>query len=124
MQLIYGNNEAMNPRSRSMHVARIERRYNGKTYVTILLRRSFREGKAVKHETLGNLTHLPERLIEIVRRSLLGEEFASTSERFRILRSLPHGHVQAVLGTITRLGLDNQPFQHVSSASLSRRAVE
>lgn len=107
MQLIYGNNDAMNPRSRSMHVARIERRYNGKTYVTILLRRSFREGKAVKHETLGNLTHLPERLIEIVRRSLLGEEFASTSERFRILRSLPHGHVQAVLGTITRLGLDN-----------------
>jgi transposase len=97
----------MNANPLSMHVARIVRRYKGKTYVTILLRRSFRDGKAVKHETLGNLSHLPERLIDIVRRSLLGEQFASIGERFRILRSLPHGHVQAVLGMIAKLGLDN-----------------
>jgi transposase len=98
----------MNANTRSMHVARIVRHYKGKTYVTILLRRSFRVGQAVKHETLGNLSHLPPRLIDIVRRSLLGEEFASTDECFRIIRSLPHGHVQAVLGMITRLGLDNR----------------
>jgi transposase len=90
-----------------MHVARIARSYKGKTYVTILLRRSFREGQTVKHETLGNLTHLPERLIDIVRRSLQGEEFASTSERFRIVRSLPHGHVQAVLAMIAKVKLDD-----------------
>src|SRR5260221_7095331 len=97
----------MNANCPKMHVARIVRRYKGKTYVTILLRRSFREGKAVKHETLGNLSHLPERLIDVVRRSLLGEQFASTDERFRILRSSPHGHVQAALGMIAKLGLDN-----------------
>jgi transposase len=107
VQLHCRNNNRMNANSPSMHVARIVRHYKGKTYVTILLRRSFREGKAVKHETLGNLSHLPERLIDIVRRSLLGEEFASSDERFRILRSLPHGHVQAVLGMISKLGLDS-----------------
>mgnify|MGYP001081417737 CR=1 FL=1 len=56
----------MHANTRSMHVARIERHYKGKTYVTILLRRSYREGKAVKHETLGNLSHLPERLIDMI----------------------------------------------------------
>jgi transposase len=107
MQLQCRDNHRMKANSPSMHVARIERRYKGKTYVTVLLRRSFRVGQAVKHETLGNLSHLPERLIDIVRRSLQGEAFASTSERFRIIRSLPHGHVQAVLGMITKLGLPN-----------------
>ena len=91
MQLYCRYNNGMSANARSMHVARIVRHYKGKTYVTVLLRRSFRDGKAVKHETLGNLSHLPPRLIEIVRRALLGEEFASTDERFRISRSLPHG---------------------------------
>jgi Transposase DDE domain len=91
---------------RSMHVARIARVYKGKTYVTFLLRRSFRDGAQVKHQTLANLSHLPERVIDIVRRSLQGEDFASVHERFRVRRSLPHGHVEAVLGTICRLGLD------------------
>lgn len=90
-----------------MHVARIQRSYKGKTYVTYLLRRSFRDGRHVKHETLANLSHLPERLIDIVRRSLQGQEFAATSERFRVSRSLPHGHVEAVLGAIRQLGLDS-----------------
>jgi transposase len=91
---------------RSMHVARIVRSYKGKTYVTYLLRRSYRDGPHVKHETLGNLSHLPERLIDIIRRSLQGEAFAAPADRFRVTRSLPHGHVEAVLGTIRRLGLD------------------
>ena len=43
---------------------------------THLLRRSYREGGTVKNETLGNLSHLPESLIEIIRRSLQGETFA------------------------------------------------
>jgi transposase len=97
---------SMDANNRSMHVARITRTYKGKTYVTILLRRSFRAGKAVKHETLANLTSLPERLIDIVRRSVQGEQFASASERIRITRSTPHGHVQAVLGMIAKLGLE------------------
>jgi transposase len=96
----------MTANGRSMHVARISRSYKGKVYVTHLLRRSFRDGPHVKHQTLANLSHLPERLIDIVRRSLQGEDFASVTERFRVSRSLPHGHVEAVLGTMRRLGLD------------------
>ena len=47
-------------------MATTKRVYKGKTYVTHLLRRSVRKGKTVTHETLGNLSHLPDHLIEIV----------------------------------------------------------
>lgn len=93
-------------KTRSMHVARIERKYKGKTYRTYLLRHSYRDGDAVKHETLANLSHLPERVIDVIRRSLQGETFATTKEIFQVTGSKPHGHVQAVLGTIRKIGLD------------------
>lgn len=96
----------MASRSGSFHVAKIVRRCKGKQYVTYLLRRSYRQGKKVLHETLGNISHLPEPLIEIIRRSLRGEEFVSVGEAFQITRSLPHGHVEAVLGMIGKLGLE------------------
>src|SRR5437764_13503219 len=91
---------------RRMHVAKIVRRHKGKTYVSYLLRRSYRDGAQVKHQTLANLSHLPEPVIDLIRRSLQGEVFVSAQQTFRITRSLPHGHVHAVLGTIRSLGLD------------------
>ena len=81
-------------------------RYKERTYVSHLLRRSYREGGKVKHETLGNLSHLPEGVVEIVRRALAGEELVPAGEAFAIERSLPHGHVAAVLGTLRRLELE------------------
>jgi len=75
-------------------------------YETTLLRRSYREGGKVKHETLGNLSHLPAPLIELVRRGLAGETFVPAEEAFQIERSLPHGHVAAVLGRARKLGLE------------------
>jgi hypothetical protein len=96
----------MPARNRSAHVAKIVRRHKGKQYITYLLRRSYRDGKKVLHETLGNISHLPERLIEIIRRSLQGEEFVSVDEAFRTTRSLPHGHIDAVLRMIRKLRLD------------------
>src|SRR5947209_12688953 len=92
--------------ARRMHVAKIVRRHKGKTYVSYLLRRSYREGGQVKHQTLANLSHLPEPLIDLIRRSLQGETFVSAQQTFRITRSLPHGHVHAVLGTIRSLRLN------------------
>jgi transposase len=89
-----------------MHVAKIVRRHKGKTYVSYLLRRSYREGAQVKHQTLANLSHLPEPIIDLIRRSLQGEQFVSAQQTFRITRSLPHGHVHAVLGIIRTLGLE------------------
>src|SRR5208337_4506496 len=96
----------MPARSGAVHVATTRRIYKGKTYVTHLLRRSIRKGKTVTHETLGNLSHLPDHLIEIIKRSLKGETFVPAAETFRITRSLPHGHVDAVLTMIRKLGVE------------------
>jgi transposase len=99
----------MPARNGAVHVATTKRVYKGKTYVTHLLRRSLRKGKTVTHETLGNLSHLPDHLIEIIKRYLKGETFvpAAGADAFRITRSLPHGHVEAVLTMIRKLGLDD-----------------
>ena len=88
-------------------MATTKRVYKGKTYLTHLLRRSIRKGKTVTHETLGNLSHLPDHLIDLIRRSLKGEAFVPAAEVVRITRSLPHGHVEAVLKMIKKLGLDD-----------------
>jgi len=96
----------MASRNGSVHVATIIRRYNGKVYKTYLLRRTYRQGKKVLHETLGNLSHLPEATITLIRRSLKGESFVSTRDAFRTTRSQSHGHVEAILRMIRKLGLD------------------
>ena len=96
----------MSKRGGAVHVATTRRRYKDKVYETHLLRRTFREGGKVKHETVGNLSHLPPEVIELIRGALQGETFVSVEASFDCERSLPHGHVAAVLGTLRRLGLD------------------
>jgi hypothetical protein len=97
----------MPSRTGAVHVATTKRVYKGKTYVTHLLRRSIRKGKSVTHETLGNLSHLPDHVIDLIKRSLKGETFVPAAAAVRITRSLPHGHVEAVLKMIKTLGLDD-----------------
>lgn len=72
----------------------------------ILVRESYREDGKVKSRTLANLSHLPPETIEAVRRSLRGEVLVTLSEAVTIERSLPHGHVAAVLGVARKLGLE------------------
>jgi transposase len=96
----------MSKRGGAVHVATTRRRYKDKVYETHLLRRTYRESGKVKHETLGNLSHLPPDVVELIRRSLQGETFVSVETSFDCVRSLPHGHVAAVLGTLRRLGLE------------------
>jgi hypothetical protein len=96
----------MAARRGGIHVATTKRVYKGKTYVTHLLRRSIRKGKTVTHATLGNLSHLPDHIIQLIKRSLKGETFVPVGEAFRITRSLPHGHIDAVLTLIRQLGLE------------------
>jgi hypothetical protein len=88
-----------------MHVAKVVRPYKDRVYSYHFLRQTYREGRAVKHRTLANLSHLPDELIELIGRSLKGERFVSASAALRTVRSLPHGHVAAVLGMARRLGL-------------------
>ena len=89
-----------------MHVDTIRRRHGERVYESFLVRRSVREGKRVRKETLANISRLPAEAIEAVRRVLAGETLVSPEEALRIERSLPHGHVAAVLGTLRRLGLE------------------
>ena len=95
----------MASRGGAVHVATTTRRYKNHTYHSHLLRRTFREDGRVKHETLGNISHLPDRVIDLVRRALKGETFVNPENAFDCVRSLPHGHIAAVLGTLRQLGL-------------------
>ena len=89
----------------AMHVARVKRVHKGKEYVSVLLRQSYRDGPRVKHRTLASLTALPAAVIDAIERSLRGERLVPADEALRIIRSRPHGHVAAVLGTARTLGL-------------------
>ncbi len=88
-----------------MHVAKVARPYKDREYVYWFLRQTYREDGKVKHRTLANLSALPADVIELVARALKGEQFISAADALRTVRSLPHGHVAAVLGTARRLGL-------------------
>ena len=89
-----------------MHVVTIRRRHGEREYASTLVRRSVREGKRVRKETVANLSRLPAEAVEAVRRALAGEMLLAAGEAFAIERTLPHGHVAAVLGTARRLGLE------------------
>jgi len=71
----------------------------------ILLRESYRENGKVKSRTLANLSKLPVESIEVLRRSLKGEQLAPVTEAFEVLASSHHGHVHAVMLALQRLDL-------------------
>jgi Transposase DDE domain len=89
----------------AMHVVRVVSRQGGHEYTSTLLRNSYREDGKVKKQTLANLSHLPEPLVELIRAFLRGERFLPAGDALRITRTLPHGHVAAVLGMTRSLGL-------------------
>jgi Transposase DDE domain len=89
------------------HVATIRTKgKGGAEYTSYLLRRSYREGGKVRHENLGNLSHLPIEIIDAIREMLAGRVLVDLDQRFEIERSLPHGHIAAVLGVLRRLDLE------------------
>ena len=98
----------------------------------ILLRESFRREGKVKHRTLANLTDWPKPIVAGLRLLLKGHPPSSTlsSESFRITRSLPHGHVQAVLEVVGALGLDRllgsklSPERNLALAMITARILD
>jgi len=72
----------------------------------VLLRQGWREGGKVCKRTLANLTDWPACKVERLRRLLRDEPLLAPEEAFAIERSLPHGHVEAMLAMIRQLGLD------------------
>ena len=79
------------------------RHHKGKTYHSHLLCRSYREGARVRKETVGNLSHLPDPIIALIRRALQGDTLVS-ADQFAIVRSRPHGDGHAVLTAMEHLG--------------------
>jgi transposase/ribosomal protein L35 len=72
----------------------------------ILLREGWREGKKTLKRTLANLSHWPAQKIETLRRLLRDESLVSPQDLFTTQQTLPHGHVEALLAMIRKLGLD------------------
>ncbi len=90
-----------------MHVAVVPSRQQGRVYSSVLVRQSYREGGKVKHRTLANLSKLPPAAVDAVRAILRGDAVGPLDHAVEIERSLPHGHVAAVLGQLRQHGLDN-----------------
>jgi len=86
-----------------MYVARVP---NRSSPPAVLLRESYRDGGKVKTRTLANLTDWPDAKVEALRRVLKGDTAIVSADELRIERSLPHGHVAAVLGMAKKLKLD------------------
>jgi hypothetical protein len=74
-------------------------------YESVYLRRSYRDGKKVKHEQVANLTALPEAAIAAIEAVLAGHTLVSAADAVQITRSVPHGHVAAVWAQARALGL-------------------
>src|SRR5713101_1475768 len=72
----------------------------------ILLREGWRDGKKTRKRTLANLSEWPPHKIDLFRRVLRDEMLVSPAALFDTERTLPHGHVEAVLGTIRKIGLE------------------
>ena len=99
-----------------MYVALVPNRSSPPAY---LLREGYREDGKVKSRTLANLSHWPLAKIERLRRVLRDEVLSGAAEGLTMLRSLPHGHVAAVLGIARKIGLDRLLAAGQASARLA-----
>jgi hypothetical protein len=100
----------MAARSGAMHVARNKRAYVAKSgerrvYESVLVRRTYRDGGKVRHETLANLSALPAEAVAAIEATLKGERLVPAGQAVTITGSLPHGHVAAVHAMAVKLGL-------------------
>jgi len=94
----------------------IEKVPNRNSPPAVLLRECWREGGRVRKRTIANLSSLPEDVIEMLKHALKGEKLVPIQEAFSIKRSLPHGHVAAILLMLRRLGLE-----HIIATKRSRQ---
>src|SRR6266498_3503948 len=94
----------------AMHVARIRSSHTDKQgrrrgYESRYLRRTYRDGSSVKHETLANLSGLPEQTVDAIEAALKGTPLVPAAAAVTITASVPHGHVAAVHAMAAKLGL-------------------
>ena len=73
----------------------------------VLLREGWREGAKTLKRTLANLSHWPQQKIDSFRRLLQDELLVSPQDLFCTIKTLPHGHVEAILMAMRKLGMDS-----------------
>ena len=100
----------MTARGGAMHVARNRRTYTAKSgeqrvYESVLVRRTYRDGAKVRHETLANLSALPAEAVSAIEATLKGERLVPAGQAVQITAAAPHGHVAAVHAAAVTLGL-------------------
>ena len=100
----------MMARGGAMHVARNRRTYTAKSgeqrvYESVLVRRTYRDGARVRHETLANLSALPADAVSAIEATLKGERLVPAGQAVTITAAAPHGHVAAVHAAAVQLGL-------------------
>ena len=95
-----------------MYIAKIPNRGSPPA---ILLREGFRENGKVKQRTLANLTQWPSAKVDLLRRVLHNENLTAAEDRFEVTSSWHHGHVDAVLRAMKRLG-----FEEIIASTRSR----
>jgi hypothetical protein len=74
-------------------------------YESVLVRRTYRDGGKVRHETLANLSALPAEAVSAIEATLKGERLVPAAHAVTITAAAPHGHVAAVHAMAARLGL-------------------
>src|SRR5258707_770517 len=94
----------------AMHVARIRSAHTGRDgqrreYESRYLRRTYRDGAQVRHETLANLSGLPASMVDAIEAALKGTPLVPAGQAVTITASVPHGHVAAVHAMAVKLGL-------------------
>ena len=96
--------------SGKVHVVRVRKTHVDKQgqrreYTSAYLRRTYRDGAAVRNETVANLSMLPPEAVDAIEATLKGQTLVPAGSEFSIARSLPHGHVAAVAAMARQLGL-------------------
>ncbi|MGH3802495.1 MAG: IS1634 family transposase [Pseudonocardiaceae bacterium] len=76
-----------------------------RVYESVYLRRTYRDGPAVRNQTVANLSMLPARAVDAIDATLKGQTLVPAGAEFSIVRSLPHGHVAAIAAMARQLGL-------------------
>jgi transposase len=96
----------------------------------VLLRESVREGSRIRKRTLANLSSWPSEKVALLRHVLRGDPLVPPADAVEILRTRPHGHVSAVLGTLRRLELDrcldsqSSRLRYLSVAMIVARLID
>jgi hypothetical protein len=83
----------------------VDKQGQRRNYTSAYLRRSYRDGQAVRNETVANLSMLPPEAVDAIEATLKGQALVSAGSEFSKSRSLPHGHVAAVAAMARKLEL-------------------